>query len=628
MKGKLKIFFGYCAGVGKTYAMLQEAQQKYVQGFDIVAGYIEPHDRKETTDLVYGLEKIPPKKIMYHNKEFYEFDLDAALKRKPDIILVDELAHTNVPGSRHKKRYSDIEELLNAGINVYTTVNVQHIESLQDIVESITRIKVNERIPDHIFDDADDVVMVDIEVSELIKRLQDGKIYNKTRVHQALEHFFIKDNLAALRSIALQRCAQRMNHLMSSQNRPYVQEHIMVCISPSPTNEKVIRTASRMAQVFKAQLTALFVENENTQNLSKKAQAQLNANLELARHLKANIVSTYGNDVAFQISQYAKTSGVSKLVLGRSYQKPSLFQKMTLVDTLTLEAPFLDIYIIPDARSEVQKKPIDFSKFASFSAKETIATTVILCISTILIFLLQKTLDDLTIETLVLVLSSCFIGALVVTPIYSFVASIYSIFALNFFCVEPLYSLRINSPKYIIVVACLLFVSLFISTLTRRLKKEKLLATIHSRVMDVLLENSQNLQRCNTEIDIMKEASYQLYRVFKRTIIYYPVINHHLSPPYIYDENMKPEIKQIYTSPQESAVAKWVLENNRNAGVSTSTLPNCHGLYLAVRKSETVYAVIGIAMHPKEELPPYERSLLKTLLNEIALALESIRPHQ
>ena len=175
--GKLKIFFGYCAGVGKTYAMLNEAQQKSVHGVDVVIGYIEPHDRKETTDLMYGLEQIEKKKIIYKNRVFYEFNLDAALKRHPELILVDELAHTNVHGSRHKKRYSDIEELLRAGIDVYTTVNVQHLESLYDIVESITRIKVNERIPDHIFDDADDVKLVDIEIDDLINRLKEGKIY-------------------------------------------------------------------------------------------------------------------------------------------------------------------------------------------------------------------------------------------------------------------------------------------------------------------------------------------------------------------------------------------------------------------------------------------------------------------
>lgn len=625
MKGKLKIFFGYCAGVGKTYAMLQEAQQRFVQGDDIVVGYIEPHDRKDTTDLVYGLEQIPVKEISYHNKTFKEFNLDAALQRNPHTILVDELAHTNVPGSRHKKRYSDIEELLNAGINVYTTVNVQHIESLQDVVENITRVKVNERIPDHVFDEADDVVMVDIEVSELIERLKEGKIYKANRIQQALNNFFLKENLVALRSIALQRCAQRMNHIMSIHKRAFVQEHILVCVSPSPTNDKVIRTAARMAQAFQAELTALFVETEQTQNLSKKAKAQLSSNLELARHLKANIVSTYGNDIAFQISQYAKTSAVSKLVIGRSYQKPSLFQKKTLVDTLTVEAPFLDIYIIPDARSEAQKEPISLKNLGKPTTKDTGVTILILAVATLLTALLKFTFNDITLATLVLVLASCFVGASVLPPLYGLVASIYSVLLLNFFFVKPFYSLHIASSKYLIVFGCLLFVSLFISYLMRRLKQEKLLASMHSHSMDVLLESSQNFQRCNTPIDIMKESSYQLFRVFHRTIIYYPVINNALSGPYIYDENMTDRLKAKFSSSHETAVAKWVYKNNRNAGVSTNTLPNCNGIYLAIRKNDEVFAVVGLAMQPDEKFSQYEISLLKTLLNEIALALDSMK---
>ena len=247
-KGNLTIFFGYCAGVGKTYAMLNAAQQKSVEGVDVVIGYIEPHERKETTDLTYGLEKIEKKEINYKNHLFLEFNLEAALERHPQLILVDELAHNNAPTSTHKKRYSDVEELLRAGIDVYTTVNVQHLESLHDVVESITRIKVNERIPDHIFDEAYDVKLVDIEIEDLIIRLKEGKIYNPLQAKRALNHFFVKDNLIALREIMLRRCADRINLYANNENKPFLKEHILVCIGTSPTNQKVIRTASKMAQ--------------------------------------------------------------------------------------------------------------------------------------------------------------------------------------------------------------------------------------------------------------------------------------------------------------------------------------------------------------------------------------------
>lgn len=623
-KGKLKIFFGYCAGVGKTFAMLQEAQQKSVEGWDVVAGYIEPHERKETMDLVYGLEQIPLKVIPYKGKDLREFDLDAALQRQPQLILVDELAHTNAPGSRHQKRYSDVKELLNAGIDVYTTVNVQHLESLQDVVEGITRIKVNERIPDSLFDEADDVQMVDIEVEVLLERLKQGKIYRQNRAAQALRNFFLEDNLAALRSIALRRCAERLNRIMSMQKRPYVKEHILVCLSASPTNAKVIRTAARMAQAFHADFTALYVENEDKSSLSDKALRQLQENLRLARHLRADIVSTYGDDIAYQISQYAKTSGVSKLVIGRSYHKPSLFAKKTLVDRLTSEAPQLDIYIIPDTQSNAQKRAAQYPHLFRFSPKETLLTVGISLCTTLLAAGLFALLPDITIVTLLFVLGACVIGACTLSPLYSIAAAFYTLGALNFLFIEPRFTFQMYSSSYLLIFACLIFVSLFVSTLTRKLRVEHMRASIRAYAMDVLLETSQNLQRCTCEADIMKETCYQLYRIFKRTIIFYPAEKENLLSPYLYDEAMNEAKRQRYDNASEAAVAKWVLKNNKNAGVSTSTLPNAHALYLAIRKNDTIFAVVGIAMEAHDDLPQYEKGLLKTILNEIALAYDSL----
>lgn len=311
--GELTIFFGYCAGVGKTFSMLNTAQQKSVEGVDVVIGYIESHDRPDTQNLTYGLEKIPTKEVLYKGHHFSEFDLDKALDRHPQLILVDELAHTNAPTSRHKKRYSDIEELLRAGIDVYTTVNVQHIESLHDVVESITKVKVNERIPDYIFNDADDVKLIDVDINDLIERLKQGKIYSKTQAKRALENFFIKDNLIALREISLRKCADRINLYAKDENKQFLKEKILVCLGTSPTNQKVIRTASKMAQAFHGEFTTLYVENSDSQELDLKAFQQLEKNISLAKELQANIVSTYGDDIAYQISQYAKTAGVSKL---------------------------------------------------------------------------------------------------------------------------------------------------------------------------------------------------------------------------------------------------------------------------------------------------------------------------
>lgn len=620
--GKLKIFFGYCAGVGKTYAMLNEAQQKSVHGVDVVIGYIEPHDRKETTDLMYGLEQIEKKKIIYKNRAFYEFNLDAALKRHPELILVDELAHTNVHGSRHKKRYSDIEELLRAGIDVYTTVNVQHLESLYDIVESITRIKVNERIPDHIFDDADDVKLVDIEIDDLINRLKEGKIYHQKQAQRALENFFIRDNLTALREIALRRCADRINLITAKQNKSFLKEHIMVCLGTSPTNQKVIRTAARMAQAFHADFTALYVETSQSKNMQKKQLNQLQSNLTLARHLKADIVSTYGDNIAYQISQYAKTSNVSKLVLGRSYQKPSLIKKGTIVDQLTKATPNLEIFIIPDTNSTAQKTHLNFKKLTEFSLRETLITLFILSITTLIAFGLYYFNLNITNIILLYVLASCIIGMTTFYPIYNLIGTFISIILIDIFFIEPRFSLTVASTLMLLVM---IIVSVSISTMGHRLKKENALASMHSYSMDILLQISQRLQVAKSYDDIMQETCYQLNKMLNRTIIFYPVKNKELQSPVIYGTNINSKIKSILTSYDELAVAKWVFINNKNAGATTNTLPKAKAWYLAIRKNNIVYAVVGIVIKEDDDLIPYEKTLLKAILNEIVLAIDSIK---
>ena len=272
-RGKLKIFFGYAAGVGKTYAMLQAAHQAKERGVDVVSGYIEPHARPQTMALLDGLEQLPVTQVYYGGITLREFDIDGALKRKPQLILVDELAHTNAEGSRHTKRYQDVQELLNAGIDVYTTVNVQHIESLNDTVASITGVLVRERIPDSVFDQADQVELVDIEPAELLERMASGNIYREDQAQRAAVNFFTVENLTALREIALRRCADRVNLLtenarIQSRGDYHTDEHILVCLSSSPSNAKIIRTASRMARAFRGSFTALFVETPATAEMS------------------------------------------------------------------------------------------------------------------------------------------------------------------------------------------------------------------------------------------------------------------------------------------------------------------------------------------------------------------------
>ena len=621
-KGKLTIFFGYCAGVGKTFSMLNTAQQKSVEGVDVVIGYIENHDRPDTQNLTYGLEKIPTKEVIYKGHHFFEFDLDQALERHPQLILVDELAHTNAPSSRHKKRYSDIEELLRAGIDVYTTVNVQHIESLHDVVESITKVKVNERIPDYIFNDADDVKLIDVDINDLIDRLKQGKIYNKIQARRALENFFIKDNLIALREIAMRKCADRINLYAKDENRQFLKENILVCLGTSPTNQKVIRTASKMAQAFHGEFTALYVDSKE---LDYKALEQLKKNISLAKELQANIVSTYADDIAYQISQYAKTAGVSKLVLGRSYQKKSILYKPTIVDKLTKLSPNLDIYIIPDNNSSRQNfNKYQYKSSFRFSTRDTCISMVTLLVITLLAYLAQIMGFDMTTILLLYVLSSCIIGSLTLLPIYSFVIPFINVCLINYLFINPKYSLEIISSEYVVVLIVMIVVSVIINGLNFKLKKEKNSASLRAYSMEVLLETSQKLQQAKTYNDVMKETCIQLNKWLKRIIIFYPVNRKMLDKPYIYNSNADFDNVNIFLTEKEKTVAKWVYVNNKNAGPTTSTLQEANALYLSIRRNNKIYGVIGIDMISNPTLSQYEKNLIKTILNEVSLAMDSL----
>ena len=621
-KGKLTIFFGYCAGVGKTFSMLNTAQQKSVEGVDVVIGYIENHDRPDTQNLTYGLEKIPTKEVIYKGHHFFEFDLDQALERHPQLILVDELAHTNAPSSRHKKRYSDIEELLRAGIDVYTTVNVQHIESLHDVVESITKVKVNERIPDYIFNDADDVKLIDVDINDLMDRLKQGKIYNKIQARRALENFFIKDNLIALREIAMRKCADRINLYAKDENKQFLKENILVCLGTSPTNQKVIRTASKMAQAFHGEFIALYVDSKE---LDYKALEQLKKNISLAKELQANIVSTYGDDIAYQISQYAKTAGVSKLVLGRSYQKKSILYKPTIVDKLTKLSPNLDIYIIPDNNSSRQNfNKYQYKSSFRFSTRDTCISMVTLLVITLLAYLAQIMRFDMTTILLLYVLSSCIIGSLTLLPIYSFVIPFINVCLINYLFINPKYSLEIISSEYVVVLIVMIVVSVIINGLNFKLKKEKNSASLRAYSMEVLLETSQKLQQAKTYNDVMKETCIQLNKWLKRIIIFYPVNRKMLDKPYIYNSNADFDNVNIFLTEKEKTVAKWVYVNNKNAGPTTSTLQEANALYLSIRRNNKIYGVIGIDMISNPTLSQYEKNLIKTILNEVSLAMDSL----
>ena len=384
--GRLKIFFGYAAGVGKTYAMLDAALRAKEAGTDVVLGFLAPAAYPDTLALAGGLERLPP--LIPPGGGQGEFDLDGALRRRPQLILVDELAHSNNKGARHAKRYQDIAELLRAGIDVYSTMDVQQLESLSDVVSSITGFSAPERVPDQVFDSADQVEIVDLEPSDLLARLRAGTIGGGEG------HLLTEQTLAALRELSLRRTADRLERKPSGGDRypPRAREHILICLSGSPSNEKVIRTAARMAEAFHGAFTALFVETPSFQGQSDKERRQLRNNLHLAEELGARISTVYGDDPAIQIAEYAKVSGISKIVLGRSPQKRGpLLGAKSLMDRLGELAPDLDIYIIPDqvqrpARHSWQPYLLQ----ERFSVRDLFKALLILAACTAVGFLFQR----------------------------------------------------------------------------------------------------------------------------------------------------------------------------------------------------------------------------------------------
>lgn len=350
-KGKLKIFFGYSAGVGKTYAMLKAAQELKKDGEDVVIGYLEPHDRPDTMKMAEGLEALPLKQISYKGITLKEFDVDVALERRPRLILVDELAHTNAPGSKNRKRYLDVEELINNGIDVYTTVNVQHIEGLHDLVDSATSVDVNERIPDEIFDYADEVALIDIEPTELIERMKDGKIYKKNKAVFALENFFGVDNLSALRELSMRRGADRIE---KQCNNGALKTKILVLISPSPSSEKNIHVAARMAEAYHCKFSAMYVELSG--ELGDKSAANLKGHMRLVRDLGGELIVKYGEDVVETVADYVRLSGVTNLVIGKTWQ--SVGKKVGIEDKFIARLPSVEILIVPDNQRFPYRKSV------------------------------------------------------------------------------------------------------------------------------------------------------------------------------------------------------------------------------------------------------------------------------
>lgn len=631
-QGKLKIFFGYAAGVGKTYAMLKAAHKAKEAGIDVVAGYVEKHVRPETLALLNGLEQLPCIELEYKGVKLTEFDLDAALIRKPKLILVDELAHTNAAGCRHAKRYQVVEELLRAGIDVYTTINVQHLESLNDLVASIIGITVNERIPDYVFDSADQVELVDIEPSDLITRLQAGKVYKQTQAQRALDNFFTIENLAALREIALRRTADRLNRTaQKSGNEAAARagEHILICLSSSPSNAKVIRTAARMAEAFHSGFTALFVETSNTKELAGENLKRLRDNLRLAEQMGAQIATVYGDDPAVQIAEYSKVSGVTKIVLGRSNHVSTLaIRGKSLADRLTTLAGNMDIYIIPDTQPLYKKKP-SLSKLSEPKLRwqDVLKTFAVTTLATLIGLVFFSTgLRDANIIT-VYILGVLITAVWTSGQLYGAFASLLSVIAFNFFFTVPRFSLAATDPDYPVTFIIMLAASIISCTLATRVKKQARQSAQKAYYTELLMTSSQKLQQGKDENEIIELAANQLSLLLERPILF--ALKKSDQPLCFAVTTNESDIDELSDmTAEEKGVADWVAKNNKRAGATTNTLSNAKNMYLAVRGIQGVMGVVGVPTKHNPPLDIFEKNLMIALLNECGIILERRRFRQ
>ncbi len=624
----LKIFFGYADGAGKTRAMLWAACQAKEQGMDVVAGYMEPRLSSQALGLLEGLEQLPVLELRQGDRVIREFHLDAALSRKPQLILIDGLAHKNSQGCRHTRRYQDVQELLKAGIHVYTTVNVQDIESLNDVIADITGQQVRERIPDSVFDHADQVEMVDIEPEELLERLGPGRGAGSEGAGGG-SCACTQEVLTVLRRLALRRLADRLERLTGSARSGnggyHADEHILVCLSSSPSNAKTIRTAARMAGAFGGNLTALFVETPDFPAMEEADRKRLRDNMGLARQLGARIETTHGEDVPFQIAEFARLSDVSKIVIGRStVSRKGILDRQTLTERLIKNAPGLDIHIIPDteAESSYQRPKKKLSQILAVSLWDGVKSALVLLGATLvgsLFFSLGFTEANII---NVYILGVLIVSVITSNRLCSLAVSVVGVLVFNFFFTIPRFTFYFHDPSYPVTFGVMFAASFLTGSLAARLKDNARQSAKAAFRTKILFETNQLLQKEKDAWSVTGAAAGQLLKLLKRDIVMYLSEDTGLSEPRVYSEGVQKG--RELTWEQEKAAAEWVFKNNRLAGAGTDTLSDRQCLYLAIRVNQRVYGVTGIFMGDKG-LDSFENSVVLSILGECALALENIK---
>ena len=631
-RGKLKIFFGATAGVGKTYAMLEAAQARRKAGVDVVVGWVDTHGRAETDALLAGLEVLPRRTVAYRGTTLGALDLDAAVARRPALLLVDELAHTNAPGARHAKRWQDVAEVLEAGIDVYTTVNVQHLESLNDVVAQITGVLVRETVPDAILEQADEVELIDLPPDELLQRLREGKVYVSEQASRALEHFFSKGNLIALRELALRRTADRVDAQMQAYRSSHAitetwptTERMLVCVSPSPLSARLVRATRRMAARLRAEWLAVYVETPASLRLPEADRDRVVHTLRLAEQLGAETVTLSGESVSEELLTYARTRNVSKIVVGKP-RRPRWKEVVfgSVVDELARNTDDIDVYVIGGEHDDSRPPSLRLPERTSDGAAYGRALAVVM-VCTALDWLLFPAFEKANLVMVYL------LGVTVVAMrgrrLAAIVASVLSVAAFDFFFVSPHLSFAITDLEYLITFAVMLLVALVISTLTVRLRQQVEAARHRERRTAVLYALSRDLASTRDIDGLLQAAARHLYEVFECQVsLLLPDATGRLQPWGAGADGLSHRLgSQILLTlePKEHAVAQWVYEHRQMAGLGTATLPSAAALYIPLLGTEGAVGVLGVRPASlRRLLAPEQIHLLETFANQTALGIE------
>ncbi|HEX4499434.1 MAG TPA: sensor histidine kinase KdpD [Thermoanaerobaculia bacterium] len=621
-RGKLKVFFGATAGVGKTFAMLQAAQELKRRGVDVLVGVVETHGRAETQALLDGLDILPLRREEHRGVTLTEFDLDGALARRPAVLLVDELAHTNAPGSRHAKRWQDVEELLAAGLDVYTAFNVQHLESLNDLIGKITGIVVRETVPDSILERADQVELVDLPPEELLKRLQEGKVYVPEQAAQAIQGFFRPGNLIALREIALRKTAERVEAQMQRYRELHgvaetwpVAERLLVAVSSGPNAARLVRAARRLAERLRAEWLVVYVETPAELRMAKEERDRVWQTLRLAEKLGAETVTLSGERPAGEILRYARRRNVSKIVVGKPTRaRWRDFLVGSVRDQLERESGDIDVYVIAGEAGEgwpaASRKPRH-----ERNARRYFAALAFTAAATALSSLARPYLGP---TNLVMI----FLLGVVATAFLcgrgpSVLASVLGVASFDYFFVPPYYSFNVSDTEYLLTFAVMLTTALVISTLTVRLRQQAEAADDRERRTAALYAMSRDLAAAKDTDEILKAAASHIHSVFLSQVLLL------LPDPTGKVSERAGESVTFILDVREHAVAQWVFDHGRAAGKTTDTLPAAKGLYLPLKTSRGIVGVLGVHPADPDSLAAPERlHFLEAFANQIALAVE------